>query len=211
MKVFKVGFFSSLILVLLIEISLLIQALFYSQPKAITTNSVQANVPDRLAENTNNSFTVPPLFPQLEFTSVLLKDNNSLQNTLKSSMLYRNTEPTTTSFTGKEWVASQKNLLSQDVGGIYKKFSNYYETELIKNGWSQEVKYKNLKLQTLSAGGATGSTWGYLKIINDKIEIILLSDTINSKGNNTEPPQCPCNVVYRVFVSDAIPTSEITK
>lgn len=113
---------------------------------------------------------------------------------------------------GNEYLSQEKNLTELDQGKVYAEFIKYYESEAAKKGWNQTLTYKNAKLSVINADNITGNTWGYIKAINDNIEILVISRYIQFDGNlNNEPPKCPCNTEYRIFQSNPIQISEIKK
>jgi len=204
-KRIKIGFFSFLILVLLVEISLLTQALFYPQNKSLSSISrTQTN------DSTANSLAI--LYSQLIWKTVLPTDQNSILRYSKNSMVYSDSAPLPLSMKGQEFIAIKKSLSSDQESSLYKDFISFYDQKLSQTGWEQQIEYKNSSLSTIVTDGINGNTWGYLKISNDTLGVFILSRIVEFHGKAiTQPPSCPCDVEYRIFISDPIPTSEIKK
>lgn len=208
MKRLKVSTVSFLVLVLLIEISLISRALFFPKIKAQVP---QALITDS-AKTDKSSISMATLYPLLVWKNIPSTDQNSIQNSSKDSMIYSNNEPLSVPISGKEYVATKKNLSTQDESTLYNNFKNFYDQQLTTTGWEQQIKYSNQQLTTIVADGITGNMWGYLKISNGTLGIFVLSRNITFLvGTSIEPPSCPCNVEYRVFISNPIPSSELEK
>lgn len=207
MNKIKVGFFIFLILVLLIEIALLSQAIFYPPTKPVLVSNIAP---------TQTPSAQPPYSPVgFEWREINTNDPKSLTKDLAKSLLYSKTGDliALSKVTGKEWMATKKFSTIELLNSV--NFKNNYVKILKDNGWSNEITVDGKPIMAIVADGPTGGTWGFGNVTDAKLNIIVIQDltnfTDNKSSKNTPPFSCPCTTVYRVFISDAIPTSEILK
>lgn len=109
------------------------------------------------------------------------------------------------SLLGKEWVATKQNISEEELLKLESDFRNYYDRKLHKFGWNLDIKTNGFLLQTTNAGGPRGNIWGYVKGGKGLVWAFILQTTRTSM-TGIPPPSlgCPCNMEFRVFVSDAL-------
>ena len=157
--------------------------------------SQRSNVLQSSLEPSNTPFSAPILYPSLSWSKTSADDAKSIRNSLKF-FLYYDYEPVNFRPDGKEWVSRRSGSTPSVILDIEAKFSSYYNLELKKTNWSESIKYGGKNLMTMFGDGPTGSVWGYLKIVEDKVGIILFSsDTLQGE--------------FRVFVAEPISLSKI--
>lgn len=213
MKRVRAGFFTSLIIILLVEIALITQAVFYPKTKqqAVSPTPIPSFVPTATKKLTpNNSIPTLPLYPQFMWTKTSDADNKSIEKT-SSTLLYKNAgEPTAIKFSGAEWNTVQKVLSNKELGTVDNAFAKYSDTQLKNSGWDQKTTIGTTTFDTIAADGTTGSIWGYVKVENENLQLIILSEEIEHT-KATEPPTCPCTVTYRIFEANPIPKGDLLK
>ncbi len=149
---------------------------------------------------------------QLPFTpfdlelSWTIDDKQELWTDIKNQVIYYSSKNTFGHFgmPGKEWIAIKKNISKEEVYTISNDFRNAYDRELSKLGWLQYTKLGGFKLSPIEAGGPVGNVWGYIKVENGTIKAIIFSSrlpvSISGMGSTGK---CPCDVTFRIFVSNA--------
>jgi len=190
----------------MIEISLIMQAIYFPQHKAIPAISFTSPATTRPTTSTrqevDSGVDVPPLYSKLKWREVNTGSNTSLYSDIKNNILYYKSEVLKLNIAGQEWTALE------DKEG---EFEKDYEQELIKNNWSSELPFNEDRLQTINAGGPIGGIWGYIKITGKKMRIIVLSMERTSPKTGKLTDICPCNHAYHIFISNVIPMTEIEK
>lgn len=105
---------------------------------------------------------------------------------------------------GAEWVVEKNNLSDKEYMASIKDFETLINTQLQKFGWVTEITVDGHKFAVLSAGGSTGNVYGYLKIIDRKVQVVLLQI-------KKDKIQCPCSLEFRIFISNVSELSIILK
>lgn len=112
--------------------------------------------------------------------------------------------------TGFEWVTK----ITVDEYGEEEDLNNYYEYELGRLGWKGQVENDNVQFSGGDADGPTGSVRGYVKIDDGYIQNIKVSKELLGPWNNAgeiPQPDCPCEIEYRIFVSEPVVIPEELK
>lgn len=211
MKRVRAGFFTSLVIILLVEIALITQTLFYPQKtrRAFLPTPI-ANITPTSTQKfyANNTTPELQLYPQFVWTKTSKSDKKAISNTA-GTLLYKNAgDPVNITFSGVEWSTVQKISNDKELGTVYTAFSKFYDTQLTSSGWKQKTEVASTPFESIATDGPTGSMWGYVKVENEKLQLVVLSEEIYS-AKETDPPTCPCTVTYRVFITNPTPTANL--
>jgi hypothetical protein len=111
---------------------------------------------------------------------------------------------------GKEWIASKSNLSRDSMNNLLKDFGSYYDNKLSAMGWDAYYEDKKYNFSPLAADGPGGSMWGYVKVKDGRLSEVLLA-TFTPIEDFGGMATCPCDVGFRVFVSEAVPLEELIR
>lgn len=186
--------------------------LFLSQKEQITQKSPKITVNPTINTakptlNPEETLKAPKLYSGFEWIEVDTNEANSMQRNLsKAPLLYVNYDPVFISIRGREWKYNSGTLNTfEEMYALREKHTTYYSNEASNFGWEQSVDYKNKRVNVIAADGPGGSLWGYVKIVEDKMRVIILQE---SNDEAVLPiPGCPCKMSFRVFVSEIFSTS----
>lgn len=193
------SWFLSVFLILTI---LIISAVLYWR---LTNSSSTASVPKDSGSLLND---IPPLFPQVSWEEFIETQENKL---LGEYGLYSQGEIFgSIRMNGQEWTASKGNLDRGSMDKLLASFRSYYDNELTKLGWITYHEDGTYNFSPSAADGPGGSIWGYVKVKDGKIREVLLQNItpIEDFGGRAV---CPCNVTFRVFVSEEVLLEELIK
>lgn len=143
------------------------------------------------------SFNLPPSYMGYTF-SKLTPD----KNTLGKTALYYDNKPI--GLEGTEWVVTKNNLSDKEYASSIKDFETFTNIQLQKLDWVTEKTIDGHKFSVLSASDPTSNVSGYLKIMNGKIQVILLQ-------TQRDKLQCPCNLEFRIFLSNVYNLQDLIK
>jgi len=197
-----------LIVILIIEVSMITIA--YTTQKATNSKlkskpnismTSTSKPPSPTPSSSSNTLGAPQLPTSLNWNPVDQSDTNSIYNNNKGSFIYAS-HAEDVDIKGSEWVSVQENE-SDSI--------KEYQSTLLKNGWSNYIRYNNRTIATVAADGPTGGVWGYLKVVDEKITVIAISLRTVSKNSTRTTYPCPCNYEYRVFISTPVSISEALK
>ncbi len=99
---------------------------------------------------------------------------------------------------GQEWSAQRDASTIEETNSFEDSFYQYYDTEFSKRGWKWRIDVKGFEITGAAADGPDGSTWGYLKAIENGLRAVVLSEHVSDK-----------RIEFRIFFSDIIPLGEI--
>lgn len=119
---------------------------------------------------------------------------------LGENALYVSNEPI--SFKGQEWQAVNPSISEKTYYSYKSTFKNFLERELYKKGYVKNLTQNGKMYQTVVADGPTGSQWGYLKISNGKIQVIVVSAEKSLINNSFE---------VKIFLSNVEDLNKILK
>lgn len=105
---------------------------------------------------------------------------------------------------GTEWVVKKSNVSEAEFKGFSKNFVNFAKTKLAELNFTNKAEYKDRPILILTKDSKGGNMPGYLKLSNGRIQVVLLS--ADKKGAS-----CPCNVEFRVFLSNIENLSALIK
>src|SRR3989344_3315032 len=199
--------------IFLIVVLLVFTGMFILLPKTekqksqtpITSNSTPVITPTPVPED---ALEAPELYPEFEWEEFI---ESELNKSLSESALYsQKGNWGSIRMNGKEWTASKDNLDRDSMEVLLTGFDVYYNSELTQRGWSYIYEDEQYNLVPLSADGPGGSIWGYIKVNDGKLRVILLQKLtpIEDFGGVAT---CPCSIGFRVFVSDIESIEELVK
>lgn len=191
-----IGLITTLLIVVLIEVSLITKTLapniFPLQNKSIQQNP-----------QTNSTSNIPELPAEFTWKAESLSDHDSIFYTNRNFLLNEKTGNISISnLSGKEWV-SKKNVNSKKEIDNYE-FKNSYSKTLLVSGWTNNLIFHNMSLQGIAADGPTGGIIGFLKTNGNELQIIILSQQVTNFNNTEFAYGCPCTLTSRVFLSNPI-------
>lgn len=192
-----IGLITTLIVVVLIEVSLITKTLL---PNIFSINNDLA--PQNILIKTDMD-VIPPLPSGFVWKEVSLTNHESIFYTDRDSLLYeKKGKVIISNLSGKEWT-SIKNINTKEELDNYN-FRNSYSVALQANGWTNTLNFHKMSLQAISADGPTGGIIGYLKSFGDELRIVILSQNVTIFNDKEFPFGCPCTHTYRVFLSNPI-------
>ena len=158
--------------------------------------------------NPESFFEAPRLYPEFEWEEFIESEFNK---SLSESALYsQKGNWGSIRMNGEEWTASKDNLDRDSMEVLLTGFDEYYNSELTQRGWSNIYEDEQYNLVPLSADGPGGSIWGYIKVNDGKLRVILLEKFTPIEGFGGVAT-CPCDIGFRVFVSDVESIEELVK
>mgnify|MGYP001571233576 FL=1 len=151
---------------------------------------------------------VPPLFPQVSWEE--FKESKGYKSLGEQGLYSQGDVYGSIRMNGQEWIASKKNLDRDSMRKLLVGFREYYDKELTELGWSTSYEDELYDFSPVAAGGPGGSIWGYVKVEDSKLREIVLQEItpIEDFGGMAA---CPCDVAFRVFVSEAVSLEELIK
>ncbi len=105
---------------------------------------------------------------------------------------------------GTEWAYTKKVNNEQEYKNALQIFDGFYNAQVQKNGWNNELTVESHNVQPIAADSPAGHLYGYIKYVNGNIQEILLYDQKDSL-------QYPTNVQFRVFLSDVKALKDVVK
>ena len=152
---------------------------------------------------------LPKLYPELSWSLEVKPIPESIKSS--AGLLYGSYgEQINLVLDGNEWIAKKNNMEKNELYRLEENFNKYYDSYLLQNGWKTKIPVADFTLATLSADGPTGGIWGYLKEKNTSIQVIILNKKMLLKTPQTPLSlNCPCDVEFRIFVSNPIATETI--
>ena len=105
---------------------------------------------------------------------------------------------------GDEWLAEKDGVSDTEFSSYVVSIAKLFNDKFKNLGWDSEQAVNGYKFQSISAGGGGGSINGYLKINNGKIQVVLLAYRKNT-------PTCPCELQFRIFVSNVSELNTLLK
>lgn len=116
---------------------------------------------------------------------------------------------------GVERLATQRISAKDQIEQMEGKLRGYYDNELDKRNWKGPVDiFRDQKyiFSLASAAGPLGMNMGYAKIVENKLRVIYIQTAMPS-ANFVSPGKIvyPFTKTYRVFISDIIPLSDLSK
>ena len=107
------------------------------------------------------------------------------------------------SFIGKEWIYKSDK---DSTGPKFPRMGTDDDKMMAQNGWLTEINYNGYRITGLEADGPGSSDWGYVKLENKKLSVILFNYRAHFNGPETSENMlnCPCDYEYRVFLGDPV-------
>lgn len=192
-----IGFITTLIVVVLIEVSLITKSLL---PNIFPINNEFSTQNIHIKTDMN---VIPPLPSGFFWKEVSPTNHDSIFYTDRNSLLFeKKGKVIISNLSGKEWT-SIKNINTKEELDNYD-FMNSYSEALQANGWTNTLNFRDMFLQAITADGPTGGIIGYLKSFGDVLRIVILSQSVTNFNDKEFPFGCPCTHTYRVFLSNPI-------
>ncbi len=199
---FKYKFSISLFFTFLI----LIPALFYLKSLMLNTSKQNSPtesslpIPSQLKESgfiNPNKLNIPSGF--MGFSVSKAESDSSIE----TSALYYDYDYIPLSLSA--WALRRENIGGEEYSRLSDLVGKFLDSEFTNKGWSPEIIVYGKSLQPLTADGPGGRIWGYIKKEDNRFQVVLIQEINTSqKGQPVSNPtqDCPCNIEFRVFLSD---------
>lgn len=119
---------------------------------------------------------------------------------------------------GDEWVTRINVSTYEEMWSKVDAFREYFRSELSKRGWAWRVNVRGFELTGAAADEPCGmsSTWGYIKVQNERLRTIILDyssfvygpERIGDEWAPCRRKDCPCEIEFRIFISKIISLDE---
>lgn len=157
-----------------------------------------------------DALRVPNLYPEFEWEEV---DNSEpwsyLTNHDGESEFYIDSNRISVKTPGKQWHYQFETNDSEDINAQLSGFWEYLHTEFDRLGWSNSLNQFDNKITAIAADGPGGGITGFIKIVADKMRLIVVQTQTNITFRTSD--ECPCSISYNIFISDIFSTSELEK
>jgi hypothetical protein len=115
-------------------------------------------------------------------------------------------------FNGTEWVFKTDNI---NAAPILPDSAEGDKIMMERSGWFEELNYNGYRITPLMADGPGSSDWGYVKLQNNKLNVLLFNRRVYYYGpmiehGDEEPTfNCPCTFESRVFLGEPIDVNSV--
>lgn len=190
-----------LLLIFTAELILITPHIFKLQPEVGNMEKALPITPPSTTPSptTNIEAFAPPELPKNhEWTKTEPNDQDSIYNTNREEIIFADDKGIT--IAGEEWETISSDKTSD---------LDEYQDTLQKAGWQNSIDHNGYNLSAVAADGPTGGVWGYMKVANENIRVIIVSLRTISKTTGKTVYPCPCDYEYRVFVSEIVPIKKL--
>jgi hypothetical protein len=188
-------------LIVVLALALVLGAVYIYQSNSEVKEKTLASASDHSSAPIARAPEVP-LYESLAWETV----------TAPSTHILTRADGTTIPLTGKTFSAKRSDgTQGSSLEGIGE-FETRYDTLLTSQGWVRnEVTANRKTVMGPIAEGAAGNTWSYIKIQNDSLYTAVFSTNTTGKASTDGEYElvCPCSTTFTLFVSDAVPVSNI--
>lgn len=188
-------------LIIVLALALVLGGVYIYQNSSSAPENTLASASDH-SSAPNAPAPVVPLYESLVWEPVLTPTTHVLTRA----------DGTTIPLTGKTSSAKRSDgTQGSSLEGIGE-FETRYDTLLTSQGWIRNEVTANRKvvMGPISEGSA-GNTWSYIKIQDDSLYTAVFSTNSTGKASTDGEYElvCPCSTTFTLFVSDAVPVSNI--